>query len=213
MTPSQGKENSFHQRQELWHRRERQLELENDRLDQELDAALARYAAVEPRPGLEQRLLANLRAECEPPVVRVGWRWLASGAVSVVVLMLALAPSWRTEKPQLGKTTAHSASQGGRNKQIAKIASQPRLLTEHPASAQTAVTNRPRQPRAVVPVAPHLEQFPSPQPLSRQEQILARYVATNPEHAALIAAARAEALRRDAVEEMRDASSEQNIQP
>ena len=49
---------------------------------------------------------------------------------------------------------------------------------------------------------PKLDQFPSPQPLSEQEKILESYVANYPEHAALIARARAEELRRDAAEEM-----------
>ena len=53
--------------------------------------------------------------------------------------------------------------------------------------------------------APKLEQFPSPQPLSEQEKILARYVNTYPEHAALIAQARTEELRRDSAEEMGEA--------
>jgi hypothetical protein len=32
-----------------------------DEFDRMLDAALAKYAAVEPRTGLEERVLANLR--------------------------------------------------------------------------------------------------------------------------------------------------------
>jgi hypothetical protein len=49
---------------------------------------------------------------------------------------------------------------------------------------------------------PKLDQFPSPRPLSEQEKILESYVTNYPEHAALIARARAEELRRDAAEEM-----------
>jgi len=49
--------------------------------------------------------------------------------------------------------------------------------------------------------------------LSEQEEILARYVATYPEHATLVAAARARALRHDAIEEMRDPASEGTSQP
>jgi len=41
--------------------------------------------------------------------------------------------------------------------------------------------------------------------LSEQERILADYVADYPEHAALIARARTEALRQDGAEEMREA--------
>jgi hypothetical protein len=49
--------------------------------------------------------------------------------------------------------------------------------------------------------APKLAQFPSPQPLSEQEQILASYVARYPDSAALVAEARAAALQQDLEEE------------
>jgi len=56
--------------------------------------------------------------------------------------------------------------------------------------------------------SPKLEQFPSPQPLSEQERILANYVGKYPEHATLIARARSEALQRDQLEEMKLSSVE-----
>ena len=51
-----------------------------------------------------------------------------------------------------------------------------------------------------------MDQFPSPHPLSEQEQILAMYINQDPEHAALIAEARMETLRQDEAEKMRLAS-------
>jgi hypothetical protein len=56
--------------------------------------------------------------------------------------------------------------------------------------------------------SPKLDQFPSPQPLSEQEEILANYVGKYPEHAILIARARNEALQRDQLEEMKLSSVE-----
>jgi hypothetical protein len=67
-----------------------------------------------------------------------------------------------------------------------------------------APRNRKRDRDSRVPVVaadPRLEQFPSPQPLSDQEKILMSYVTEYPEHATLIAQARAEVLRREAAEE------------
>jgi hypothetical protein len=58
-----------------------------------------------------------------------------------------------------------------------------------------------------------LDQFPSPQPLSEQEKILANYVAKYPEHAALIAEARMEALRRDEEERAADAGNDSALTP
>jgi hypothetical protein len=57
-----------------------------------------------------------------------------------------------------------------------------------------------------------LDHFPSPRPLSEQEKILQDYVARYPGHAALIAQARAEALRQDLAEEMKDASATKDSQ-
>ena len=48
-----------------------------------------------------------------------------------------------------------------------------------------------------------LDRFPSPQPLSEQEKILASYVEKYPEEAVLLARARTEAVRQDQLEEMK----------
>jgi hypothetical protein len=50
-------------------------------------------------------------------------------------------------------------------------------------------------------VQPKLDQFPSPRPLSEQEQILVNYVAKYPETAALIAQARTEEREKEREEE------------
>jgi len=211
MTEWKGGENGRAPRQENWRRGERLVE--NDALADELDRALRRYATVEPRTGFEERLLANLRARQKHAAVGVGWRWPWAGAVTVVVLVLALSLPWRARKPQLGYSIVQRSTQDGRDRQSANRASQPHRPARTLPSVHTAATHPPHSSSAGVRTTPHLEQFPSPQPLSEQEQILARYVATYPEHAALVAEARAEALRRDAVEEMRDPASEPKLQP
>jgi hypothetical protein len=72
--------------------------------------------------------------------------------------------------------------------------------------ARRRPANRPLRDRSTS-KTPKLAQFPSPQPLSEQEQILVSYVAKYPESAALVAQARAEALRRDREEEADAAAS------
>ena len=214
MTENHGEENGRPQRAQGWHPAERQPgQVTKDVLECEFDAALAKYANVEPRFGLEERLLANLRAERERAPFRVWWRYAAAAAVTVIVLILVPFLSWRTGHPQPGKANAHNLTEGGKDWQIAKVAQEPRFPSEQPASGRSAVANRPLHPAAVLTSAPRLEQFPSPRPLSEQEEILARYVAAYPEHATLVAAARAEALRHDAIEEMRDPAGEGNSQP
>jgi len=211
MTEWKGGDNGRDPGHQNWRHGERQLE--NDALADELDRALARYAAVEPRTGFEARLLANLRARQEHAPVGVGWRWPWAGAVTLVVLVLALSLTWRSGKPQPGKSIDQGTTQEGRDGQIAERASQQNRLARALPSVQTARAHRPPLSTAAVRPAPHLKQFPSPQPLSEQEKILTRYVATYPEHAALIAEARTEALRRDAVEEMRNPADEQKFEP
>jgi len=55
--------------------KEKQIEQKHDEFDDMLDAALAKYAAAEPRAGLDERVLANLRAERARVTERACWRW------------------------------------------------------------------------------------------------------------------------------------------
>jgi hypothetical protein len=59
--------------------------------------------------------------------------------------------------------------------------------------------------------SPHLSQFPSPQPLNAQEEILARYVRENAQEAVLLAQARAALLKKDLLEFHPDQFSEDII--
>jgi hypothetical protein len=56
-------------------------------------------------------------------------------------------------------------------------------------------------------MTPKLERFPSPRPLSEQEQMLASYVENHPQTAALVAEVRAKALKRDLDEEAAEGAS------
>ena len=58
-------------------------------LDRVLDAALAKYAAVEPRDGLEARILANLRTEQAESLRRVWWKWALVAATAAIGLDVA----------------------------------------------------------------------------------------------------------------------------
>jgi hypothetical protein len=185
---------------------------DRDNLDRELDAALTKYAAVEPRAGLEDRILANLRAEREPATQNSWWRWPAVAALTVVIVVAVLV-AWRSWKPVQNITTQHqpatTLTQAHAGTQVANSGSG--SIRTHETGSRRRV--RPREvshPAAVVASVPKLDQFPSPQPLSEQETILARYVTKFPEHAALIAQARAEELRQDGAEEMSEAGDNQD---
>lgn len=181
----------------------------SDELDHALDAALAKYTAVEPRSGLEGRVLASLHAEHARPVNHGWWRW-SLGATAVAVIVLAVALAWRSGrvsqpevanrrpvvKQYLAKPRTDLATQDGNR-------SRP-LHLRHNAKAH------PVRSAVVIAASPKLDQFPSPQPLSEQERILANYVSEYPEHAALIAEARMEMLRRDQKEELQQQTANRN---
>jgi hypothetical protein len=186
---------------------------ENGRLDHELDTALAKYATVEPRAGLEDRILAALRAEREHASVPAWWRWPALSVTVAVVIVAAGSLVWKLGMPTPDDTHRAPTTAEGDTQTGMRTASNDLGSPAHPAAPAT--TKKParrtvRHPQAVVASAPKLDQFPSPKPLSEQEAILARYITNDPAHAALIAQARTEELRRDSAEEMGETASADN---
>lgn len=172
---------------------------ENDELGHELDAALAKYAAVEPRPGLVERVLANLRADQARVPDRVWWRWSVVGALSAMVVV-ALTVAWRSSKPSHPVVASHpSTTTQGTKEPATQVVSNGGSSRVRPSAPTT-----PRKIAAFIASAqPKLDQFPSPQPLNEQEKMLQNYVAKYPEQAVLIARARTEELRRDEIERMK----------
>ena len=168
----------------------------NENFDRGLDAALAQYTAVEPRAGLEERILANLEARNRAPVAR----WWAWPAVVAVVMLIAFSLAWRLADVRRGpvaRQTSPATQNGGLNRTpVQSAGSVPQVPSSHSASVKISHRKDAHSP-VVVAAVPHLSQFPSPRPLSEQEQILASYVANYPQHAALLAQAHAEDLRRD----------------
>ncbi|HEV3513324.1 MAG TPA: hypothetical protein VGS05_16565 [Candidatus Sulfotelmatobacter sp.] len=169
----------------------------DDRFDRILDAELAKYATAEPRAGLEERVLANLRSDGSRALNRAWWRWASAAAVAVVLVALGLA--WRSGKP----------SQPG-------IANRPSISTSVPSKPgiqlanRDAVVMRPHRPvhklhtsaqlRTLVTAEPKLDQFPSPRRLSDQEKMALEYVQRFPEQAALIAEAQSALARQEQLE-------------
>lgn len=153
-------------------------------LDRVLDAALAKYAAVEPRVGLEERVLASLRAEQAWVPERAWWRWIAAGALAAVVVV-ALALAGRSGRP-------HAPVIANQPTVVAPSVQQPGTQATSNSGAIRKAPIRRSRPRVEIAANPKLDQFPSPRPLSEQEQLLVRYVHEFPEEAVLIAKAQAE---------------------
>jgi hypothetical protein len=162
-----------------------------------LDAALQRYSEFEPRPGLEGRVLANLQAERERLDTRVSWGAALAAIAVVGILGVTIVLIRRPDVgPQAAKT--HAATSVIAKETVITVRSIPH---SDPARGYSPGTRR-RSARAVALAenAPKLEQFPSPRPLSEQEEMLARYVRERPQEAQLLARAQAELLQQDLLE-------------
>ena len=179
-------------------------------LDEALDAALAKYAAAEPRTGLEERILASLRASPREAPVRSWWRWSAVAAAAAVVIIASVV-AWRSSLPSHPAIAKHpsatiepsrqppvvvTSNGAGNVVRPQKHRSVSKLLSSTPAIANVA--GEPKLDH--FPSLQSLneqDQFPSPRPLSEQERILASYVSQFPTQAVLMARAQTELLERE----------------
>ena len=174
-----------------------------DELDRVLNSALAMFATVEARAGLEERVLANLRTE-ESTEHRT---WRAWGLAAALLTLTIVAVAWHSSR----QTRAPIANQIATPAEVKPVESGSLQI---PVIRSASPVRRAKIPKRQAPLEnPKLDQFPSPQPLSEQEKILAMYIDTYPENAALIAEARMEALHRDMEERRRIAERDGVSQP
>ncbi len=147
---------------------------ERERLvDSALDWALG-PRLVEPREGLEQRIVANLATAPQP---RLWWRWMwvpALAAAAVLALVIGMrvmrreAPAQQqaqktveAPKPEIAVKQSPSVPQPMQRRQAA-VHIAPK--TANAPKTQIAVAQRQELPRQAV--------FPSPTPLTEQERLL-----------------------------------------
>jgi hypothetical protein len=184
-------------------------EMKRDELDRVLDAALAKYAAAQPRQGLEERVLANLRADRAKVPYRAWWHWSVM-ALTAAIVIVAITFAWRSGERPHPLVADHllirtpSVEQPG--PRVAAKTGANNVHPEAPSPATRRATHRARREVAAA-ANPKLDQFPSRQPLSEQELALARYVSEFPQEATLIARAQEE-YEKEIQEKMRDAHSE-----
>ena len=154
----------------------------NQFVDDLLEASLARYSSVPPRPGLEGRVLANVRAAQGRHAWFVWAGWLAAGAAAVLIVIGALSLTHRViipsppQRVEVTKSTSTSI-----------LAKAPTL---HPPE-RSLVPRRTSSGRTVHPtlMVAHAEarlpEFPSPSPLTSEEKLLVQYVRATPAPALL----------------------------
>ena len=161
---------------------------ERDELDHLIDSELARYA--EPRPGLEQRILARVDAEAiRHPGTISRWRaWVIVGAVvASAILLLVTVPQLVHRQPAMNSATStspnHPHPPSSSENPSSKIQVPIRPLPQTAKRTQNAVGSDGTTKQEEKPPVPKLGVFPAPQPLSDQEQALVA-LATAPSDAA-----------------------------
>ena len=134
-----------------------------------LEASLKRYRSEEPRAGLENRILANVRAS-DRALQPHRWVWAWTLAASAAVLIVAVVVLRFTSRPASRTATTLPALQT-----IAPKTETPKVVAVAPSVAR--VPGRPvRALRSPAPEFRRPEQFPTPSPLTEQEKLLLKYV-------------------------------------
>jgi len=147
-------------------------------IDDMLDSLLANYSLAEPRPGLETRILANLR-EAEKKASQGWWnfKWIWAGVVTAAIIMAAVLINGRhriepprnvivKSSPAVPQPESQPQAPAVRN-EAARIHQRKPLASPRPPNATLALNERPAN-------------FPTPVPLSEQERLMFTYLENTP---------------------------------
>jgi hypothetical protein len=148
-------------------------ENERDRfLDDLLDESLRRYAQVEPRQGLESRLLASVPERAQR-TAWPQWGWIAAATTAVVVLGVS-ANYFMRSRTVLAPSTV--AQQSAPSPAVVTKGPAPTLVrpTPHPSVSRRKAGRIDRPER--VGTGPRLATFPSEAPLFEQQRLLLLFV-------------------------------------
>lgn len=149
----------------------------NKQLDEMLDSLLASYSAVEPRPGLETRILANLRdaAHNEMPSRLWNFKWLWAAAAALAAIIVGAVLIGR-DHGTVAPPTVVQVRQPVSPEQTANYGSPPKTAINIVGRASRKRV-QPGIQSASLPLNQRQQLFPTPTPLSEQEQLFLRYLA------------------------------------
>jgi hypothetical protein len=150
-------------------------------LDQLLDSLLSRYSDAQPRPGLETRILATVRAQAEEQKFS-GWKniWMWAGAATAIVIIAAvMMMNYRARKIPGSPTIANTQQPSVMPPKTPPV-DQQRVAEETPGRKHSPVQQT--RPVAVIAAREPVRQdvFPTPVPPSEQERMLLGYLAGTP---------------------------------
>ncbi|HET8889779.1 MAG TPA: hypothetical protein VFQ41_12820 [Candidatus Angelobacter sp.] len=159
-------------------------------MDKMLASLLAGYSSAEPRPGLETRILANLR-DAESREASRGWwgfKWLWAGAALAAVIVAGVLIGGRRHAAPPTQTVVQTAQPAVQQPVFQQpIVQQPAIQSSVPAVVgQERVIHRQetlapvRQQNAMLALSQRPAVFPTPTPLSEQERLLLSYYSHTP---------------------------------
>jgi len=126
-----------------------------DRLDTLIDRALASYTPAEPRPGLEQRILASVAAASRPRSWgwKPAWAWVAAATlIAIVAIPLAFKSMHPTVAViHIAAVAPPAVTEARRSPQAA---SAPAILAQHTRAHPS--TTEPAVPEAAAKSSPTL---------------------------------------------------------
>jgi hypothetical protein len=155
-------------------------------IDEMLDSLLASYSSAEPRPGLETRILANIR-DAEGREASRGWwnlKWVWAGmafALAVAILIVfsrdqsPRSVPTQAKRPEIQQSSPKKESVPEQSVAGTKISAQ----VKHDPVREVQFHHRQSSP-ATRHESKVSAIFPTPTPLSEQEQLLLIYLANTP---------------------------------
>ena len=149
-------------------------QLKDSQLDDLLESLLSEYSAAEPRPGLETRIVTNLReaaARKRPWLGSPHWVWAgAAGAAGAAITLFLLFFSRVAQLPPPPEV-------------VRRVELAPPLADLRPVTGRQesiGARHRPYHTPDNMDASVRGDFFPTPVPLSEQERFLLRYMAGTP---------------------------------
>jgi|GEM_PF-1642941 len=159
---------------------DKQHVVDDNFLDKLLDATLERAGDVEPRPGLEGRVMARVRAE-RAAGSQFAWKWrLVAGLAALVVIVFTARFMLRfgsTARPHPAPALVSQSRAPAATSPATATAPKPAVEAQ-PAARPNRESTPHHEPRvssrrgSVHVASAEPKQFPSPSPLSDEEKLL-----------------------------------------
>jgi len=154
---------------------------DRDELDLLLRSALNTYADPGPESDLARRILARISAEAAPAPPRRWLPWVIAPPIAACLLVLIFRSGpWPAHRP-----SGHAGQTPTSTQSLIATAHPEMPSTPRHIQSRNSRTPEPQQHRAVLAAKtaplPKLDVFPTPQPLTPEEQALAVFAAHAPE--------------------------------